>query len=75
MASSNYHWSNDQNKPRRTDGKYEVKGINMLNAKVDNLVNLFNKKNNVNFVSSSIMICNIRGGGHLSTEYANLKLA
>ncbi|KMS97498.1 hypothetical protein BVRB_5g126420 [Beta vulgaris subsp. vulgaris] len=74
MASNNYHWSNDRNKPRRTGGKYEVEGINMLNAKVDNLVNLFTKMSNVNSVSTT-MPCNLCGGAHLTNECINVEQA
>ncbi|XP_057246916.1 uncharacterized protein LOC130589365 [Beta vulgaris subsp. vulgaris] len=74
MASNNYHWSNNRGKPKNTAGMYEVEGINMLNAKVDNLVNLFTKMSNVNSVSTTIP-CNMCGGAHLSGECANVEQA
>ncbi|XP_048499890.2 uncharacterized protein LOC125497367 [Beta vulgaris subsp. vulgaris] len=74
MASNNYHWSNNRGKPKNTAGMYEVEGINMLNAKVDNLVNLFTKMSNVNSVST-IIPCNMCAGAHLSGEYANVEQA
>ncbi|XP_057247487.1 uncharacterized protein LOC125492826 [Beta vulgaris subsp. vulgaris] len=74
MASNNYHWSNNRGKPKNTAGMYEVEGINMLNAKVDNLVNLFTKMSNVNYVSTTIP-CNMCGGAHLTTECANVEQA
>ncbi|XP_048494419.1 uncharacterized protein LOC104887343 [Beta vulgaris subsp. vulgaris] len=54
MASNNYHWSNNRGKPKNAAGMYEVEGINMLNAKVDNLVNLFTKMSNVNSMSTTM---------------------
>ncbi|XP_057250798.1 uncharacterized protein LOC104886473 [Beta vulgaris subsp. vulgaris] len=74
MASNNYHWSNNKGKPKNDAGMYEVEGINMLNAKVDNLVNLFTKMSNVNSVSTT-MPCNLCGGAHLTNECINVEQA
>ncbi|XP_010667902.1 uncharacterized protein LOC104884899 [Beta vulgaris subsp. vulgaris] len=74
MASNNYHWSNNRNKPKNNAGMYEVEGINMFNAKVDSLVNLFTKMNNVNSVSTT-MPCNLCGGAHLTNECINVEQA
>ncbi|XP_052172253.1 uncharacterized protein LOC127788182 [Diospyros lotus] len=41
MASNNYQWSTERGMPKKASGMYEVDGINMLNAKVDNLVKMF----------------------------------
>ncbi|XP_057249960.1 uncharacterized protein LOC104891359 [Beta vulgaris subsp. vulgaris] len=54
MTSNNYHWFNNRGKPKNAAGMYEVEGINMLNAKVDNLVNLFTKMSNVNSMSTTM---------------------
>ncbi|XP_052177527.1 uncharacterized protein LOC127791584 [Diospyros lotus] len=53
MASNNYQWSTERGMPRKASGMYEVDGINMLNAKVDNLVKMFGKLGNVNAVYSN----------------------
>ncbi|XP_048492988.1 uncharacterized protein LOC125493566 [Beta vulgaris subsp. vulgaris] len=74
MASNNYHWSNNRGKAKNAAGMYEVEGINMLNAKVDNLVNLFTKMSNVNSMSTT-MPCNLCGGAHLTAECANVEQA
>ena len=53
MASNNYQWSTERGMPKKASGMYEVDGINMLNAKVDNLVKMFGKLGNVNAVYSN----------------------
>lgn len=70
MASNNYQWSNDRGMPKRTPGVYDVDGMNMLNAKVDNLVKLFGKLGNVNSVSdfSPVLSCDLCGGTHNSSD-------
>ncbi|KMT03871.1 hypothetical protein BVRB_8g188080 [Beta vulgaris subsp. vulgaris] len=74
MASNNYHWSNNRGKTKNAAGMYEVEGINMLNAKVDNSVNLFTKMSNVNSVSTT-MPCNLCRGAHLTNECINAEQA
>lgn len=66
MASNNYQWSNDRGMPKRTPGVYDVDGMNMLNAKVDNLVRLFGTLGNVNSVSnfSHVLSCVLCGVTH-----------
>ena len=53
MASNNYQWSTERGMPKKASGMYEVDGINMLNAKVDNLVKMFGKLGSVNAINSN----------------------
>ena len=58
IASNNYQWSTERGMPKKASGMYEVDGINMLNAKVDNLVKMFGKLGNVNAVNSNFNFAN-----------------
>lgn len=69
-ASNNYQWSNDRGMPKRAPGMYDIDGINMLNAKVDNLVKMFGKLGSVNSVSNSNAIVNggWSGESHINSD-------
>ena len=58
MASNNYQWSIERGMPKKASSMYEVDGINMLNAKVDNLVKMFGKLGNVNAINSNFNSAN-----------------
>lgn len=62
MASNNYQWSNERGMPKKVPGMYDVDDINMLNAKVDSLIKMFDKLGNMNFISSPVLSCDCCGG-------------
>ena len=64
IATNNYQWSNKRGMPRRMPGMYELDGINMLNAKVDSLIKIFDNYSTANTVLS----CDWYGGAHLSFD-------
>ncbi|XP_071917054.1 uncharacterized protein [Coffea arabica] len=43
MATNNYQWANERGKTRRTAGMLEVDTLNMLSAKMDNVVKMLNR--------------------------------
>jgi len=76
IASNNYQWSTEKGMPKKASGMYEVDGINMLNAKVDNLVKMFGKLGNVNFVYSNFNYASNfdwYDNAHLGSEYMQVE--
>ncbi|XP_052188365.1 uncharacterized protein LOC127798771 [Diospyros lotus] len=78
MASNNYQWSTERGMPKKASGMYEVDGINMLNAKVDNLVKIFGKLGNGNAVysnSNSASNCDWYENSHLGSDCMQVEQA
>ena len=75
MAFNNYQWSNERDMPKKVTGMYDVYGINMLKAKVDFLVKVFCKLDNVNFVSSPVLSCNCCVRAHMSSDCTQIEQA
>ena len=76
MTSNNYQWSIERGMPKKASSMYEVDGINMLNAKVDNLIKMFGKLGNVNAVYSnfnSTSNCYWYENAHLGFEYMQIE--
>ncbi|XP_027166478.1 uncharacterized protein LOC113766490 [Coffea eugenioides] len=65
MAANNYQWANERGNTRRTAGMLEVDTLNMLSAKMDNVVKMLNRQ-----VGSSsnqgvvVACCTTCGGDH-----------
>uniref|UniRef100_A0A803MBH3 Uncharacterized protein n=1 Tax=Chenopodium quinoa TaxID=63459 RepID=A0A803MBH3_CHEQI len=60
---------------KKSTGMYDVDGINMLNAKVDNLTKIFSKMSNVSLISSLDLSCDNCGGAHASSDCLNFEQA
>uniref|UniRef100_A0A803MLI4 Uncharacterized protein n=1 Tax=Chenopodium quinoa TaxID=63459 RepID=A0A803MLI4_CHEQI len=60
---------------KKSTGMYDVDGINMLNAKVDNLTKIFSKMSNVSLISSPDLSCDNCGGAHASSDCLNFEQA
>nr|XP_027071867.1 uncharacterized protein LOC113696688 [Coffea arabica] len=65
MAANNYKWANERGSTRRTAGMLEIDTLNMLSAKMDNVVKMLNRH-----VGSSsnqgvvVACCTTCGGDH-----------
>nr|XP_027083595.1 uncharacterized protein LOC113705889 [Coffea arabica] len=72
MAANNYQWANERGNIRRTACMLEVDTLNMLTAKMDNVVKILNRQ-----VGSSsnqgvvVACCNNYGGNHDDSMYSS----
>nr|XP_027109356.1 uncharacterized protein LOC113729231 [Coffea arabica] len=65
MAANNYQWANERGNTRRTAGMLEVDTLNMLSAKMNNVVKMINR--HVGSISNQgvvIACCTTWGGDH-----------
>ncbi|XP_021756145.1 uncharacterized protein LOC110721288 [Chenopodium quinoa] len=73
LAFNNYGCSSERAVSKKSTGMYDMDGINMLNAKVDNLTKIFSKMSNVSLISSSDLSCDNCGGAHASNDCPNFE--
>ncbi|XP_027169461.1 uncharacterized protein LOC113769193 [Coffea eugenioides] len=72
MAANNYQWANEQGNTRRTAGMLEVDILNMLSAKMDNVVKMFNRHVGSNSNQGVIIACcTACGGDHDDSMYSS----
>ena len=75
MATNNYQWSNERGMPKRSQGMYELDGINMLNAKVDSLVKMLGDLRIANVISKPVLSCDWCAGAHMSSDCQQVEQA
>ncbi|XP_027171773.1 uncharacterized protein LOC113771386 [Coffea eugenioides] len=52
MAANNYQWANERGNTKRTAGMLEVDTLNMLSAKMDNVVKMLNSSEQVQYLNN-----------------------
>uniref|UniRef100_A0A803MXF6 Retrotransposon gag domain-containing protein n=1 Tax=Chenopodium quinoa TaxID=63459 RepID=A0A803MXF6_CHEQI len=75
LAFNKYGCSSERSVAKKSTGMYDVDGINMLNAKVDNVTKIFSKMSNVSLISSPDLSCDNCGGAHASSDCLNFEQA
>ena len=75
LTSNNYQRSNARGNQRKASGMYDVDGINLLNAKIDNLAKMFGNGVNVNAVNDFVSTCDNCGGNHANYECLQVEQA